>query len=438
MRKTYFLIAALSGVLCVNAVCSQSVEKKKLTIEQMFELAEQNNSSIKAHRLQEKQAYQEVKVAKNGYLPSINASLSFSYNGDGMIIDRDFGSYFKTEIPDFGNNFALEVSQIVYSGGATSANVRLSELKAQMTSLDAELNRQEIRFLIIGNYLELCKLENQLKVFDTNIAQTERILKDMHVRHNQGTALHNDITRYELLLQDLKYSKTTLQNNKQIINNQLTSTLGLSEATIIEPDTSDIKLLSDKSAEQWQKEAILSAIPIKLAAARIQINEQKKKLSYSYRLPKVALFATNNLIGPITMEIPAINKNFNCFVAGIGITYNFDNFYKSGRQLSSDKLGIMKARQDMTTTEEEIKLAIQSALIKYQESYSLLQTKEKSLELASENYNIVYYRYANDLALITDLLDASSQKIDAELQVVIARINILFNYFKLHYISGTL
>ena len=92
----------------------------------------------------------------------------------------------------------------------------------------------------------------------------------------------------------------------------------------------------------------------------------------------------------------------------------------------------------MTTTEEEIKLAMPSALIKYQESYSLLQTKEKSLELASENYNIVYYRYANDLALITDLLDASSQKIDAELQVVIARINILFNYFKLHYISGTL
>ena len=221
MRKTCFLIASLLWTLCTNQVCAQTVEKQNLTIGQMFELAEQNNSRIKAHTTAVKQAEENVKVAKNAYLPSIDASLSFSYNGDGTILDRDFGNSFKAEIPDFGNNFALEVSQVIYAGGAIQSGVKLSELQAQIAGLDAERNRQEVRFLIVGNYLELCKLDNQLKVFDSHIAQTEKVLKDMRIRHEQGTVLHNDMTRYELQLQNLNYMKTQLLNAKQILNNQL-------------------------------------------------------------------------------------------------------------------------------------------------------------------------------------------------------------------------
>ena len=92
----------------------------------------------------------------------------------------------------------------------------------------------------------------------------------------------------------------------------------------------------------------------------------------------------------------------------------------------------------MEVIKEQIFLAMQAAHIKYQEAYTLLETKEKSMELANQNYEIVNYRYDNDLALITELLDASSQKLEAELQAVNARINILYNYYKLHYISGTL
>jgi len=42
------------------------------------------------------------------------------------------------------------------------------------------------------------------------------------------------------------------------------------------------------------------------------------------------------------------------------------------------------------------------------------------------------------MALITDMLDASNSKLEAELQLVNARINIVFNFYKLLYISGTI
>lgn len=437
MRKAYFLIVSFIASLCTQ-VCAQSVDTQSLSIEQMFELAEQNNSRIKAHTTAIRQAQEGIKVAKNAFLPSIDASLSLSLNGDGMVMDRDFNYLMKAEIPEFGNNFVLEVSQVIYAGGAISSGVKLSELQAQIAALDADCNRQEVRFLIVGNYLELCKLENQLKVFESHIIQTEKVLKDMRIRHEQGTALHNDITRYELQLQNLNYTKTQLLNAKQILNNQLTTTLGLPQTTCIRSGEIHISQLADKDSIAWQNEALLSAIPIKMAETAIRMSEQKKKLSHSDRLPKVALFAMNNLTGPVTIEIPALDNNFNYWAVGVGIKYNIGNLFKANKKVKADKLGIQKAQEEMQVAQEQIMLGMQAAHIKYKEAYTLLKTKEKSVELATQNYDVVNYRYTNDLALITDLLDASSQKLNAELEEVNARINILYNYYKLHYISGTL
>ncbi len=50
----------------------------------------------------------------------------------------------------------------------------------------------------------------------------------MRIRHEQGTALHNDITRYELQLQNLSYARTQVENNRRILNDQLNVALGVS------------------------------------------------------------------------------------------------------------------------------------------------------------------------------------------------------------------
>ena len=47
-------------------------------------------------------------------------------------------------------------------------------------------------------------------------------------------------------------------------------------------------------------------------------------------------------------------------------------------------------------------------------------------------------RYDNDLALLTDMLDASNMKLSADMALVNARIDMLYYYFKLKYITNTL
>ena len=229
------LTAMTVSLLCSSiSVCA----KRKLTIEQMFELADKNSKQIKSFTIAYDESLQNIKVAKNALLPELETSLSVGYLGDVWLADRDFSNGMNAHMPHFGNNFAIEASQVLYAGGAITAAITMAELKSQIAYLDIEANRQDVRFLLVGNYLELYKINNQLKVYDQNIERTKLLLSEMRAKENQGLILPNDIIRYELQLQTLELAVIQLNNSKEIINNQLITSLGLSNDEEIEIDHS--------------------------------------------------------------------------------------------------------------------------------------------------------------------------------------------------------
>ena len=71
-------------------------------------------------------------------------------------------------------------------------------------------------------------------------------------------------------------------------------------------------------------------------------------------------------------------------------------------------------------------------------AFTDLRTQENSVKLANENYDVTNNRYKNEMALLTDMLDASNMKLRADLGLVDARINILYNYYKMKYSTHTL
>ena len=61
-----------------------------------------------------------------------------------------------------------------------------------------------------------------------------------------------------------------------------------------------------------------------------------------------------------------------------------------------------------------------------------------SEEQAEENYRIMQNRYLNQLAILTDLLDANSVRLNVELQLVTARTRVIYTYYQLQKACGRL
>ena len=439
MKKNKFVLLVFLFVQTSGLIMAQNRQYRKLSIEEMFGLADKNSRSIRTFDMAVQEAGQAVKVAKNAQLPSLDVSLSASYLGDGWLADRNFSDGENAPMPHFGNNFALEASQVVYAGGAISHSIALAELQHQLAQLDKEKNKQDIRFLLVGNYLELYQLHNQAEVYKKNIEQTRRLLEDIKAKQQEGLAIKNDITRYELQLKSLELALIQIENSQKIINNQLVTTLGLPQETLIEADTGIIRELPFLSPEsQWQTTANTSSPILKQAQLGIQQAEQQEKIAKAEQLPSVALFASEHLDGPITIEVPPIDKNFNYWYIGIGEKFNIASVYKSSKKVRLAKLSTQKSIENEQLLQDNIQTAVKAAHIRFAESFTTYDTRLKSLELADQNYEMIRYRYLNDLALITDMLDASNSKLNAELQVANARIDILYHYYQLKKAAGIL
>ncbi|MBQ8190942.1 MAG: TolC family protein [Bacteroidaceae bacterium] len=437
MSKVHLFIVVLLALLWAEGSYAQKTYV--LTLEQMFALADENSKTIKAEDAAVIEAQQGVKVAKNGYLPDIDISLSASYLGNGYLLDREFKNGQSVPMPHFGNNFAIEATQLIYAGGAVTNGVAVAKLKEEMASANREAARSRIRFMLTGFYLDLYKLRNALKVYDKNIELTRIVIEDTKARNKAGVALQNDVTRYELQLKNLELARRRIENSVEILNYDLVTMLGLPADTQIGLDTTMLaKTLPVEGVAYWQQMAESNAHAIKQSALAVEIGERAEMLARAERRPTVALFAANHFDGPITIEVPTINKNFNYWYIGVGVSFPIHSLYKANKSIRQAQYSTMLSRRRQDEVVEQTSLTIQSDYVRYMEAYDEVATLEKSVQLANENYQVIENRYRNDIVLVTDMLDASTQLLDAELKLVNARINVIFNYYKLKNTSGNL
>lgn len=435
MVKRKLLISVVLGSYLLGV----SAQSRILTVDEMFRLADENNKSIRMHDLAVAEADQAVKVAYNDRLPSIQAHMEFNYIGDGVMTDRDFSNGIHADMPHFGNSFVVKASQVVYAGGAITKGIEQSKLQKQGAEIEYEKNRQDIRFLLTGYYLDLFQLNNQKRVYENNIAQTNILVKEMRASYRQGTALKSDITRYELQLQNLELSLTSVKDRIDVLSYKLATSIGLEPGIQILPDTTELfQLRVEKRTEaDWMQE-IDNTPSVRMADVKIKQEKNKLELIRAERRPKISLVAANDFVGPILVEVPPLNNNFTYWYAGVGISYNIDALFKSKRKLKHARFSTRKMEEASRLVKEEAENEIHAAYVNLNEAYIRLRTQKKSVQLAHENFNIVRQRYVNGLALITDMLDASNTQLDMELQLANYQIGILYQYYLLKKLTGNL
>ena len=427
--------------MCATALCSQGLyaQSQLMGIDELLRLADAQSKSIQTYRTGTEAAGEALKAAKAQRLPDVNVSLSASYLGNGKIWDRDFGNAMTVDMPHFGNNFVIEAQQVIYAGGAISSGIRQAELSKQLAELDLQKDIQEVRFLLLGHYLNLYKLDNHIKVLQDNIRLTDEVIANMKAKREQGTVLKNDITRYELQKEQLNLQLTRARDARTTANFQLVTTLHLPEGTEIKPDTAMLEQkIQTLTENEWQDMARANNILLKQTQTAIRLNEQKVKQERAERLPHISIVAADHLDGPVTIEVPALDNNFNYWYIGVGIKYNLSSLFKNNNRLRQARLNVRQAQENHQLAQEKIKNDVQEGYVNFMTSFTDLGTQEKSVKLADENYSVTDNRYKNDMALLTDMIDASNMKLSADLGLVNARINILYNYYKMKYITHTL
>ncbi len=460
MAYSALAIAWIAEGALVVPICAQERAVQTMTLTTLHHLADQQSQQVRVSEVALRAADEGVAAAKSALLPSVDLSLQGSYTGNAFMLSRGFSTHGTTDYivpgvgvvpvangkqdtPHWGNSFTAQVSQVVYAGGAIRSGIRMAELGKEMAALDVEKNRQEVRFLLTGYYLDLCKLGNQIEVVRQNIALTQQEIEQMKARRGEGTVLQNDITRYEFQLQSLELTLTRLTDASAVINHQLVTTLHLPEQTVILPDKEEldaaINALSAIAAQEtWQQTAAGNNLGIRQATVATHLAEQKVRQIKAESLPSVAVVAENRLYGPYTQDLIPKDCNVNVWFVGIGVKFNLGSLWKNKHHIRKARIEHQQSHEALVLACEGVEKGVQASYTHLLTSYTEVKTQQKQVELAHQNYSVVQNRYQNDLALLTDMVDASNMKLSAEMALVNARIGMLYNFYQLKYVTNTL
>ena len=437
MNKTSRIIAALVAVSAMGTASAQ--QALKLSVDSMFSLLERNNTAIIAGKSQVEVAERGIDVAKDARLPDIDASLQLSYIGNALMTDRNFSNAKGLSSPHFGNALQVQVTQPVYAGGAINAGIKIAGISRDMAVTGTNITRNQARYGVLCQYLELYRIDNAICVVDSNISLAQKLIEQINVKHSQGVALSNDVTRYQVQLESLKLKRTTLANRRRVACHQLCTSLGLESGTVIEPDKSVAEIADvDATESTWQQQASQEALQLKLSRLNEQLSSQQLRLARSQMLPSVALVAANNFNGPFTYDLPPVDKNINVWYVGVGVKYSLSSLYKGRRKVRQAEAALRQSRDATAQTATAVDDAMQQACVAYSQAQSELATQKRQVQLARQNYAVMNDRYSNQLVLVTDMIDAANTMLNAELLEVDARIGIAQAYYSMKYVAGNL
>ncbi|MFC3161476.1 Outer membrane protein TolC [Chryseobacterium arachidis] len=429
---------ALSLVIALFPALFFSQEIKQLTANEVAELALQNHQQLKVSAQNIDIAKQNTEVVKLQKLPTITASTSQFYLGNSVAIDKDFSNSTTIPMPHYGSSYAVQATQLIFKGGLVNKSIEMAGLREQLSNLDLEKNKQDVKFLVISNYLDVYKILNQEEVFQNNKKLAQERLKNIQKFYQQGMVTRNEVIRGELAIKNLDQGILTLANNKKILNYNLSIALGLPTDTEIIPiESLDVKD-SGIGMDYYINLAHDSNPLIKSAKTNIDVADKNIEIIKTDKMPTVAGFGGYTLQRPITNRNPVIDMYGGGWQTGVSLSYNIDNLFKTKERV---KLGVLQKNQAhdaMTLTQQNIDMSVNAAYVKYQESIQQADIMNDAKRLAEENYKITEAKYLNQLAVQAEMIDAQNQKLQSELDYANAEINVLYQYYNLLKSTGTL
>ena len=429
---------ALSVLIAVFPALFFSQQIKQMTAGEVAELAVQNHQQLKVSTQNIGIAKQNTNVVKLQKLPTITASTSQFYLGDAVAIDKDFSNSTNVPMPHYGSSYAVQATQLIFKGGLVSKSIEMAGLREQLSELDLEKNKQDVKFLVISNYLDVYKTINQEEVFQNNKKLAQERLKNIQKFYQQGMVTRNEVIRGELAIKNLDQGILTLTNNKKILNYNLNIDLGLSSDTEIVPTENLENKESGIGMDYYTNLAHESNPLLKSAQKNIAVADKNIEIIKTDNAPMLAGFGGYTLQRPITTRNPVLDMYSGGWQTGVSLSYNIDTLYKTKEKVKLGELQKNQANDVMTLTQQNVDMGVNAAYTKYQEAIQQADILNDSKRLAEENYKITEAKYLNQLAVQAEMIDAQNQKLQSELDYANAEINVLYQYYNLLKSTGTL
>ncbi|WP_369752237.1 TolC family protein [Flavobacterium sp. WC2409] len=423
---------------------AQEVSKDSIPIslEKVWEKVSTNSKEIKMHHLHTESGGEAVKNAKSKQLPEIGFNANYGKLANIPIFNNGVLHH-----PDY---IPLEDHSIygatidayfdIYNGHKLKTNIQKEVVKQELSQYIEEETIESIHYQVAQAYLKLQLYLQLEKLVKKNIYQNEERLNLIEKLHTGGVVLKSDLLRAQLQLSKQKTALTAIRNNAQLAMQELNIFMG-------EPDEQNLKPTDNIGLQENQKlmsyddyiDSAINKSPLqKIAKQKVALSKLNVEGLKADKLPRIGLFGDYNYSYPQIKLYPYENAPYLLGVVGVKLSYTISSIYHDVHKEEEAKIVYEEQKIAQENVQDNLRKDINKAYKHYIEDQEKIEELQLNVKQATENYRILNQTYFNQLSLITDLLDADTQLLQAQFELISAKISEQLHYYELLKNTGDL
>ena len=425
----------LSVILLLTVFNVFSQDTLMFSLKEAVNYALEHNYDIQRSEKDIEAAKQRVRENKAYGLPQLNGSVTYKDNiarPVSLLPGEFFGKPGEEIEVQFGTkynmNVGAELSQLLFSSEYIFG-LKTAKKFFEKTTVDFFKNKVAVRKEVANWYYNVLVTEEALRIIDSTFLSTQKLYNETKEIVKAGMAEDTDADQLELLVENLKASKTKLENQLSISKAFLKFYMGLESNVDI--------VLTDHlvSLVQQKKNSTLLNTPFDYHSnpEYVSLFKQKEISELRIKIAKSGLYPSlrANLMANTNAqrnEWDFFNTNKKWYFSSYwGISLNIP--IVSGGEKAAKINQAKIAFEQVSIAEKQIatKLQLQYQNVKsdYINALMVLQNKEKNKAVAEKIYNKTRYKYLNGMAGSLDILNTHNQYMNAENDYITSSLNFL-------------
>ncbi len=452
MKKKVLILAL--GLLPLAASGQGTPCSGPLTLSQCLEYSVENNLALQKDRLGMETALQSKREILGSLLPQLNASGGMTYNIQKTAIampnfvnsmmpeamrDPNADKYMTVTMGmDLSANWGVSLTQQLLNFSLFNA-VQIARTAEDMSEMGVESSTKDVVAKTAALFYNAQILQYSMDLFDQSLELMDRMSQMMSTNLELGLVRQVDADRILVNKTNLETQKDAMVQALEVQKNLLKLQMGFPMTEPLDIAPVDIDAIESMIfLETLRQFDVEEQLPFKMLKQQQNILELQRKSAISETLPALTLNAnySQNYMGD-----HFYGETYHHFpVSMVSLNLRVPLFTGMSKTAKIKKAGIelRKSERDEKMLVQSLTMGYNNAWIQMEQNRNTVHSQERNQRLAQDVLDVTESNYKEGIASLSDLLNASSSLIQAQMNYVNALNSSVKSYLDLKSADGTI
>jgi outer membrane protein len=421
-------------LLVLATAAARTAFPESHTLQECIELGLRNSKAVHAAGLRLRTLEAGYAEARTALLPSLLLTARYSrlspLAAGEIILPAPINKI--TLYSAIEDTFALTAAfqQPLFSGLRIRSTIAQARAAREEGTAAYRQQQEELLYQIRASFWELAKAGEALKVIRENIAQVNSHLNQIQDFYDQGLVTYNEVLRGRMQLADITLRELEAENAQALLQARLAILIGLPADSLISPEFSleaedePLEPAGSEPGDSLIAAAVQRRPEVAAARQRQEAAQAAVAMARSGWYPSVYLTGGYQYALPNPRQFPPAAEFTSTWDLGIAASLDVGRWPAVARRSEQALAQAAQAREALGQLEDSISLEVIQARLSLKKNAERIRVARQFVAQAEENRKIINERYKNGLALASELMDAQLARLEGDLQLSQARIDL--------------